>query len=305
MKSLNKHINLHPDVENALKAGLPVVALESTIIAYGMPYPDNLEFAFKAENIVRSVGAVPATIAIINGVVRIGLSDQELELLADNKNKIEKVALRDIGYVVANKLSGATTVSATMHIACGAGIKVFATGGIGGVHRNAENTYDVSQDLLALSKYPMVVVSAGVKAILDIPKTLEQLETLAVTVVGYKTDEFPAFYSQNSGNKVNLQVDTPYAITDIYSAQQELGIDSALLVANPIPLQDEIPFVDVDSFIKTALKECAENNISGKQVTPFLLQKIVALSGNKSLDANIALALNNVRLAAEISKFLK
>ena len=296
-------LKLRPEIALALKNEAPLVALESTIIAHGMPYPQNISFVKQAEQIIIDGGCVPATIAIINGVIHVGLDGAELDFVANNK--IEKVAIRDIGNVVANKLSGATTVSATMHIAHLAGIKVFATGGIGGVHRNAEQTFDLSQDLIALSKIPMIVVSAGAKAILDIPKTLEVLETLAVPVVGYNTDEFPAFYSRQSGCGLNIWCNTPQEITNVYLTQKELGIDSALLVANPVPAKFEISKETIDGFINTAIQECQEKKFEGKAVTPFLLKRIVELSDGKSLETNVALALNNVRLATEISKQLK
>jgi len=304
MNSNKKFLKIHPNVSSALKSDAPIVALESTIIAHGMPYPINLEFANKAESLVRKGGAIPATIAIIDGEICVGLSKQQLQYISDKSSDIEKIATRDIGYVVANKLSGATTVSATLHIAHLSGIKVFATGGIGGVHRGAETTFDVSQDLIELSRTPLIVVSAGVKAILDIPKTLEKLEALAVPIVGYKTNEFPAFYSRESGNSVNSKCDTVNEIGQIFRSQIGLGIKSALLVANPVPVENEISKKEMDVYICEALDEYSNQKIKGKAVTPFLLQKIVGLSENKSLETNIALALNNVKLATEISTTL-
>ena len=298
-------LKLHHEVSSALKSNDPVVVLESTIIAHGMPYPENLHFAHKAENIVRKGGAIPATIALISGEVWVGLNDSQLEYITNKNNTIDKIATRDIGYAVANKLSGATTVSATMHVANLAGIKVFATGGIGGVHRNAENTFDISQDLIELSRTPVIVVSAGVKAILDIPKTLEQLETLAVPVVGYKTNEFPAFYSRRSGCRLSYRCDSAAEIAEIFNSQLGSGINSALLVANPVPEDVEIPKNEIDIYISKALEECSKSKISGKAITPFLLQKIVELTGNKSLVTNIALALNNVNLATKIAATFK
>lgn len=292
-------------VATALKKDKPVVALESTIISHGMPFPDNIGFAHKAEKIVMDGGATPATIAIINGIIHVGLDEYQLRYIADTNNKIEKIATRDIGYAIANKLSGATTVSATMHIAHLAGIKVFATGGIGGVHRNAENTFDVSQDLIELSRTLIIVVSAGVKAILDIPKTLEQLETLAVPVIGYKTNEFPAFYSRDSGSKLANKCDNPEDVVAIFNLQNNLKIKSALLIANPVPEADEITKNEIDNLIDIALKECKDQGIKGKAVTPFLLKLIVELTEGQSLKANIALALNNVQVATEIAKELK
>jgi pseudouridine-5'-phosphate glycosidase len=297
-------LKLHPDVASALKYDAPIVALESTIIAHGMPYPYNLDFASKAESAVRDGGVTPATIAIIDGSICVGLDEQQMEYLASN-NEMEKIATRDIGPAVANKLSGATTVSATIRIAHLAGIVVFATGGIGGVHRRAESTFDVSQDLLELSRTPVVVVSAGVKAILDIPKTLERLEELAVPTIGYKTTEFPAFYSRESGCGLSYRCDCAEDIASIFKIQLELGTGSALLVANPVPKSHEIPKNEIDIYISEALEECSKRKISGKTVTPFLLQKIVELTGNRSLETNIALALNNVQLATEIAKKIK
>jgi len=301
VKIINNHIKLSDQVRNALERDIPVVALESTIVAHGIPYPENISFAKQAEQIVQKRDAIPATIAIIDGNIHVGLTETGLNHIADQSNNIEKVAIRDIGRAVAAGLSGATTVSATMHIARLAGIKVFATGGIGGVHRNAEQTFDVSQDLLALSQIPIIVVSAGAKAILDIPKTLEHLETMAVPVIGYKTDEFPAFYSRISECRLNTRCDSAKEIVDAYIAQQALNIKSALLVANPVPVKSEISHKTITGFIDIAIHECAEKKIEGKAVTPFLLKKIVELSGGKSLETNIALALNNVKLAAEIA----
>ena len=300
MNSLNTLFSINPEVENALSKKLPVLALESTIIAHGMPYPENIEFAKRAGVLARKHGVTPATIAIIDGKIHIGLDEKQLETLANNTN-VEKVAVRDIAFTVAQKLTGATTVSATMHLAHLAGIEVFATGGIGGVHRSAETIFDISQDLIELSRTPMIVVSAGVKAILDIPKTLEHLETYAVPVVGYQTTEFPAFYSRLSGYKTAPRCNDPSEIVKIFKAQKDLNFKSSLLVANPVPCTDEIPNNIIDEYINTALIECSEKKIVGKKVTPFLLKKIVELSNGKSLKTNIALALNNVKLGAQIA----
>lgn len=300
MNSSKIHFSMAPEVENDLSNNLPVLALESTIIAHGMPYPENIDFARQAEALVCKHGVVPATIAIINGKVHIGLDDEQLDILAGSKN-VEKVAVRDIAYAITQKLTGATTVSATMRLARLAGIDVFATGGIGGVHRNAENTFDISQDLIELSRTPMIVVSAGAKAILDIPKTIEYLETSSVPVVGYRTHAFPAFYSRNSGCAIPARCDSPDEIANIYKAQRALELQSALLVANPVPKSAEISNNIIDSYIEVALAECAEKKVVGKKVTPFLLKKIVELSDGKSLKTNIALALNNVTLGAQIA----
>lgn len=303
MKKTTDSFDFHPDVRSALQNNCPVLALESTIISHGMPYPENVEFARQAEILVRKYSVVPATIAIINGKVHIGLNDKQLEILASSKN-VEKVAVRDIAFAITQKLTGATTVSATMRLARLAGIAVFATGGMGGVHRNAESTFDISQDLIELSHTPMIVISAGVKAILDIPKTLEYLETSAVSVVGYKTNEFPAFYSRSSGISLPTRCNTPEEIARLFITHKKLGLQSAILIANPVPNDDEIPKDIIDKYIDRALAEYSEKKIIGKNVTPFLLKKIVTLSTGKSLKTNIALALNNVKLGAQIAKCL-
>lgn len=300
MNSLKNRISINSDVENALSKKQPVLALESTIIAHGMPYPENIEFARQAETLVRKHDVIPATIAILNGNIHVGLNDDQLEILASS-NDVEKIAVRDIALAVTQKLTGATTVSATMHLAHLAGINVFATGGIGGVHRNAETTFDISQDLIELSRTPMIVVSSGVKAILDIPKTLEYLETSAVSVVGYQTKEFPAFYSRSSGSKLNAQFNNPKEIAKTFRAHCDLNLNSALLVANPVPRGAEISKNIIENYINIALAECSEKKIIGKKVTPFLLKKIVELSNGKGLKTNIALALNNVKLGAQIA----
>jgi len=303
MNSLKSHFYISSEVETALSKTLPVLALESTIIAHGMPYPENIEFARQAETLVRKHGVTPATIAIIDGKVHIGLNYEQLEILSNSKN-VEKIATRDIAFAVAQNLTGATTVSATMRLAHLAEINVFATGGIGGVHRNAETTFDISQDLIELSRTTMIVVSAGVKAILDIPKTLEYLETSAVPVIGYQTNEFPAFYSRSSGSKLTASCYTPVEIIKIFKAHRELKLQSALLVANPVPQSDEIPKNIMDKYIDAALAGCIEKKITGKAVTPFLLKRIVELSNEESLKTNITLALNNVKLGTQIAKQL-
>ncbi|MDP7038043.1 MAG: pseudouridine-5'-phosphate glycosidase, partial [Myxococcota bacterium] len=258
---------IFPEVAKALEMGLPIVALESTILAHGMPYPQNLEFAQKAIDLVRQHGAIPATIAILAGQVHIGLSREEIKTLT-TANNVQKTALRDIPWNIAQKLNGATTVSATMHLAHLAGINVFATGGIGGVHRDAENTFDVSQDLLALSSIPMLVVSAGAKAILDLPKTLEALETLAVTVLGYQTKEFPAFYSCQSGLFLEQFLDSAQAIATLYQEHRRLNLQGAILVANPVPKENEIPAQEISEMIEQALKAAKQRNVFGKALTP-------------------------------------
>lgn len=303
MNSLKIHFSTAPEVENALSENLPVLALESTIVAHGMPYPENIEFARQAEALVRKYGVVPATIAIINGKVHVGLNDNQLERLASSNN-IKKIAIRDITFALTQKLTGATTVSATMHLAHLVGIDVFATGGIGGVHRNAEVTFDISQDLIELSRTQIIVVSAGVKAILDIPKTIEYLETFSVPVVGYRTNEFPAFYSRSSGIYLTTRCNTPEEVSRMFIAHHKIGLQSAILVANPLPKSDEIPKIIIDKYIDVALKECSEKNIIGKNVTPFLLKRVVELTKGRSLKTNIALALNNVKVGAQIASTL-
>ncbi len=290
------------EVLEALQIGKPVVALESTIIAHGMPYPKNVEIALNVEDEVRKEGAVPATIGVINGVIIVGMSKDEIEYIGKAKNVL-KLSTREIPYCVALKMDGATTVSATSYIAEIAGIEVFATGGIGGVHRGASDTFDISRDLDELSERDIIVVSAGAKSILDLPKTLEYLETKGVLVLGFGTSEFPAFYTRKSGLTA-LRVDTPEEIASIYGKKQSIGIESAILVANPIPKKYEIPKDVVDQWIDEAVKESMEKGIKGKKLTPFLLSKIVEISNGKALDANIELVENNARVAAKIAKAL-
>ncbi len=296
-------LSMHPDVATALHSGTPVLALESTIIAHGMPYPENLSFAQKAEDVARQAGAVPATIGILNGKIKIGLTEDECEQLASRPS--HKTTLRDLAHVISEKASGATTVSATMALAHAAGINVFATGGIGGIHRNVVEHFDISQDMLALSNYPLLVVCAGVKAVLDIPKTLEVLETAGVPVVSYNCSEFPAFYSRSSGLASSLSLMDSEKIADLFWTHRKLGIGTAVLVANPIPKENEIPRQEMSNIIDTAIRESQKRRISGKAVTPFLLQSIVQMTGGRSLGANIALAINNVKVGAELAILLK
>lgn len=278
----------------------PVLALESTIISHGMPYPENLEFARQAEQECYQHGAVPATIAILDGLVHVGLDGASLEKLARGDG-IEKVSTRDLGLVLSRRKSGATTVSATMRLAHLAGIKVFATGGIGGVHRGVNQTGDISLDLKELGETPVVVVSAGAKAILDLPRTLEYLETMGVPVLGYKTNEFPAFYSRESGLPLPWRVNSPHEVAAVYRDQADLRMHTGILVANPVPPKHEIPAEDLNPIINQALVECDARAIRGKDVTPYLLGKIVELTGGRSLKTNIQLALNNIRLGARIA----
>lgn len=303
MKIPSDLLHLHPKVKEALSSDKPVVALESTIISHGMSYPDNLSFAKKSEKIAVDGGAIPATIGLLKGRIHVGLTDDELERLS--VKPAFKTASGDLSYVLSQKLNGATTVSATLAIAHSAGIKVFATGGIGGVHRGVESSFDISQDIRALERYPLIVITAGAKAILDLPKTLEALETSGVPVVGYKTNVFPAFYSRSSGIPVPYSLNTVAEIVALFHNHCLLQRSQAIVIANPIAKKEEIASDEIDTIIETALINCEKKNVSGKNVTPYLLKEIVEMTGGKSLKANIALALSNVRLAVEISKKLK
>jgi len=294
---------IHKNVQTALKEKRPVLALESTILAHGMPYPENLEFAKKAEQLILDNQVVPAVIAIIKGRVHVGLDEKELIYICKNKD-VFKASLREIGWITANKFSGATTVSASIHLAHVAGISVFATGGIGGVHRNAHLTFDVSQDIIALSQTPIIVISSGAKAILDLPKTLEMLETFSIPVLGYKTNEFPSFYTRTSGLKLSATVNSPEEIASIFIHHKQVCLSSSLLIANPVPVQDEIPIKIIESIIIDACELAESKGIQGKQLTPFLLQEIVDKTDGKSLKANRALALNNIQLGINIAKAL-
>jgi pseudouridine-5'-phosphate glycosidase len=289
------------EVRTALAEGRPVVALESTIISHGMPYPDNVAMAREVEEIIRGHDVTPATIAVLDGVPRIGLDDVGLELLAQGQQSIRKVSIRDLPYVVARKEHGATTVAATMRLAALAGIRVFTTGGLGGVHRGAAATMDVSADLTELSLTDVTVVSAGVKSILDIGLTLEKLETLGVPVLGYRTDDFPAFYTRTSGYAVPLRVDSPEEVAALMRAKDELSIAGGISVANPIPAEDEIPHERIDAIIDQALADLDRLGSSGKDPTPYLLGRIVEITGGASLEANIALVRNNAHLGAQIA----
>lgn len=300
----NKYLSISPEVQEALKDNKPIVALESTIISHGMPYPKNVETALEVQNIIRENGAVPATIAIIDGFLKVGLTESEINYLGKKGTEVIKVSRRDIPYVVAKKLDGATTVSATMIISAMAGIKVFATGGIGGVHRGAELTFDISNDLEQLGQTNVSVVCAGAKAILDLPKTLEYLETKGVLVVGYKTKKLPAFYSSSSEYNVDVCIDTPDEIADMIKVKDELDIKGGILITNPIPQEFEVPHEVIDKVIEQAIKEMDEKGIKGKESTPFLLAKICELTGGTSLESNIKLVFNNCKLAAQIAKGL-
>ena len=296
---LNKFLDVKPEVAEAIAAGKPVVALESTIISHGMPYPQNVETALKVEQIIRDNGAVPATIAILGGRLKAGLTAEEIEYLGKSGRKVAKVSRRDLAAIVARGADGATTVTTTMIIAHMAGIKVFATGGIGGVHRGAETTMDISADLEELASTPVMVVCAGAKSILDLGLTLEYLETKGVPVIGYGTDELPAFYTRSSGFGVDYRVDTPAQLAAMFKAQQELGMKGGMLVTNPIPEQYAMDKAVIDAAIEQAVAESKEQGIHGKETTPFLLARVVELTGGDSLESNIKLVLNNATVAAK------
>ena len=290
-------------VESAKNKLKPVLALESTIIAHGMPFPQNLDFALEAESICKSLGVTPATVAIIDGTVCVGLEKEELDLISRSKD-IKKVSMRELGLATSLGWSGATTVSSTMHIAKRSNIEVFATGGIGGVHRDVGQSFDISQDLAALSRISMVVVSAGAKSILDLPKTVELLETLGVCTVGFKTSEFPSFYSRRSGIKEITKVNSVEKVSEIFLNNCFLNTLGATLVLNPAPAESEIPLEIMDPIIHSAVAELNKRRVEGKMVTPFLLSYIHEKTKGKSLDVNISLALNNVQLGAKIAKRL-
>lgn len=298
--NLNQYTDISSDVENALAAGKPVVALESTIITHGMPYPDNSRMAADVEAIITQEGAVPATIAIVDGRLKIGLSIEEREALAQVKGAM-KLSRADLAFALSEGRTGGTTVAATMLAAHLAGIKVFATGGIGGVHKGAETSFDISADLEELGRTPVIVVSAGAKAILDIEKTLEVLETKGVPVVVYGSDTMPAFWSRQSPLKAPLRLDTVENIADFQKAREAIGVVGGMLIANPIPQASEIPAEIMAGYISEALSRATRNGITGKAVTPFLLSEILTITKGESLVANIALVENNARLAAKIA----
>lgn len=297
---MNQFLQVQPEIREALATQTPVVALESTIISHGMPYPQNVETAWAVEQTVRENGAIPATIAIINGMCRVGLSAQELETFGKEKN-VWKVSLRDMPIVVSKKMLGATTVAATMRIATMAGIKIFATGGTGGVHRGAETSMDVSADLTEMEHTSVAIVSAGVKSILDIGLTLEYLETKGIPVVTIGQNEFPSFYSRKSGFKSPLRLDTATEIADMLKTKWSLGLQGSVLIANPIPDAYEIPAATMETHILQALDAAQKNNVKGKEVTPFLLQYIAEHTKGESLEANIALIKHNAKRGAEIA----
>ena len=301
---MNPYLSISPEVQEALKAGKPVVALESTIISHGMPYPQNVETALKVEQTIRENGAVPATIAVIGGQLKAGCTPEEIEYLGKKGQAVIKASRRDLPVLIARKADGATTVTTTMIIAVMAGIRVFATGGIGGVHRGAQQTFDISADLEELAQTPVMVVCAGAKSILDLGLTLEYLETKGVPVIGFGTEELPAFYTRHSGFKVDYRIDTPEELAAAFKAKIDCGLKGGMLVTNPIPEEFSMPKEVIEKAINQALREMDEAGIHGKQCTPFLLAKVKDLTGGESLASNIQLVLNNARLAAKTAKAL-
>ena len=298
---MNQYLDIKPEVAQALAQGKGVVALESTIISHGMPYPQNVETALAVEQIIRDNGAVPATIAILNGRLKAGLTKEEIEYLGKQGQAVTKASRRDLAALVARGADGATTVTTTMMIAHMAGISIFATGGIGGVHRGAETTMDISADLEELAQTGVMVVCAGAKAILDLQLTLEYLETHGVPVLGYGTEELPAFYTRTSGLKVDYRVDSPEELARFWRVQKELGLKSGVLVTNPIPEESSMDAAAINAVIDLAVAEAQEKGIHGKETTPFLLAKVKEITGGDSLDANIQLVFNNSKVAAQTS----
>jgi len=301
MSTIKEILSFSSDVNRALRASLPIVALESTVLTHGLPRPQNLQLARDMERAVREEGATPATIGFLDGYLHIGMTDAELKRLANEKDTY-KVGPRDYASVITNLGNGGTTVAGTMLACKHAGIKIFATGGIGGVHR--ESNFDISADLPALATLPMIVVCAGAKAILDLPATFEYLETMGVPVVGYATDEIPAFYSRDSGLDVSENLDNPQDLVDFAKAHWNTGLQSAVLVVNPVPKHEAIPMSEMEPIIKKANREAHDQEIHGKDLTPFLLKRINELTNGKSMRANLALLVNNARLAANIAKSL-
>jgi pseudouridine-5'-phosphate glycosidase len=297
---LENYLDVNPEIKSAISDGRPVVALESTIISHGMPYPKNVETALAVEQIVRDNGAVPATIAILDGRIKIGLTPDEIEVLGKSHDAV-KASRRDIPFILAKGLTGATTVAATMILADLAGIRIFATGGIGGVHRGAQETFDISADLQELGKTNVAVICAGAKSILDIGLTLEYLETQGVPVVGYGTDELPAFYTSKSGYPVDYRLDTTEELAKALRTKWDLGLNGGVVIANPIPAEYEMDPVVINAAISAAVKEAEEKGIKGKESTPFLLAKVKELTDGASLDSNIQLVYNNAKIGAQIA----
>ncbi len=300
---IENYLDINPDVRDTLAQNRPVVALESTIISHGMPYPQNKETALLVEQIVRDNGAIPATIAIINGKIKVGLNNDEIDYLARSGNKIVKASRRDIPYLLSKKIDGATTVASTMIAADLAGIRVFATGGIGGVHRGASQSFDISADLQELSNTNVAVVCAGIKAILDLGLTLEYLETFGIPVLGYKTKELPAFYTQKSGFQVNYKMNSASEIAKLLKTKWDLNLKGGVLITNPIPKEKQLDYKIMNTAIEAAITEEKKLGIKGKESTPFLLAKVKELTGGLSLKANIELVYNNAKLAAQIAKY--
>ncbi|WP_196607084.1 pseudouridine-5'-phosphate glycosidase [Pectinatus frisingensis] len=301
MTDYSKYLDVKPEVADAIRNNKPVVALESTIISHGMPYPKNVETAMKVEHIIRDNGAVPATIAIIKGKLKAGCSPEEIEYLGKTGTGVNKASRRDLAVLAASKSDGATTVTTTMMIAHMAGIKIFATGGIGGVHRGAGKTMDISADLEELAKTPVMVICAGAKAILDLGLTLEYLETHGVPVLGYGTKELPAFYTRKSGFNVDYEVDSPKELANIFCTSQKLGLQSGILVTNPIPEEYSMDHELINKAVNEAVAEANRLKIHGKEITPYLLAKVKDITGGDSLEANIQLVYNNAELAARIA----
>ena len=297
--NLNKYLDVNPEVAQAIREGRPVVALESTIISHGMPYPQNVETALNVERIIRENGAVPATIAIIGGRLKAGLTAEQIEYFGKKGRDIAKASRRDLAVLCARGEDGATTVTTTMIIAHMAGINIFATGGIGGVHRGAETTMDISADLEELGHTPVMVICAGAKSILDLGLTLEYLETKGVPVIGYGTEELPAFYTRQSGFRVDYRMDTPQELAAAFKAQNDMALGGGMLVTNPIPEEYAMPLTTINAAIDQAIAECNAQGIHGKETTPFLLARVAELTGGDSLASNIQLVYNNARLAAQ------
>ena len=301
MNDLKRYLSVSPEVQSALEENRPVVALESTIISHGMPYPKNVETALHVEEIIREHGAVPATIAVIQGKMTVGCTKEQIEYLGKRGLDVPKASRRDLPVLLARGLDGATTVTTTMIAAAAAGVKIFATGGIGGVHRGAETTMGISADLEELAQTPVLVVCAGCKSILDIGLTLEYLETKGVPVLGYKTEEMPAFYTTHSGFRVDYRMESPEDVAAVFRAKLACGLKGGMLLANPIPEQYAMDLDYINANIDAALKECGEKGIRGKGITPFLLDRIQKLTGGKSLEANIQLVYNNAAVGAEVA----
>lgn len=299
--AIKPHLDINPNVKKAMDCRSPIIALESTIICHGMPYPKNVQTAIQAEQIARDNGVIPATIAIINGRLKVGLTENEIEYLGKLGNKVPKVSRRDLPFIVSQKNNGATTVAATMIIAAMAKIKVFATGGIGGVHRDVNQSFDVSADLQELSQTSMAVVCSGIKSVLDIPKTLEYLETHGVSVIGFKTKNMPAFYNTDSGYSVDYTISDTKNIAETMKIKWDLQQKGGILITNPIPKEYSLPSSEINEVINAALSEMKEKNITGKETTPFLLSKIAEITEGKSLESNIQLVLNNVSLGSKIA----